>query len=77
MKAWKVILNILAVLAAVAGAIYALATYGDKIVAWCKELLNKLDGLCCCKNAYVDEDIAVAEEADETAIEAEDKDFEG
>ena len=39
MKAFKIVLKILAVLAAVAGAVYLIATYGEKIVAWAKDLL--------------------------------------
>lgn len=38
MKAFNTILKILAALAAVAGAIYVVATYGDKLVAWAKKL---------------------------------------
>ena len=37
MKALNTIVKILAALAAVAGAIYVIATYGDKIVAWAKK----------------------------------------
>ena len=36
MNAVKTILKILAVLAAIAGIVYVIATYGDKIVAWAK-----------------------------------------
>ena len=45
MNTFKAVVKILAALAAVAGAIYLIATYGDKIVAWAKELLAK----CPCK----------------------------
>lgn len=45
MNTFKVIVKILTALAAVAGLIYIIATYGDKIVAWAKELLAK----CPCK----------------------------
>ena len=41
----KTALKILTALAAVAGAVYVVATYGDKIVAWAKDLLAK----CPCK----------------------------
>ena len=37
----KTALKILAALAAVAGIIYVIATYGDKIVAWAKKLVSK------------------------------------
>ena len=46
MKAFTVIAKVLVALAAVAGAVYVAATYGDKIVAWCKKLLNSCP--CCC-----------------------------
>lgn len=45
MKIFSTVLKILTALAAVAGAIYVIATYGDKIVAWAKNLLN-----CSCCN---------------------------
>ncbi len=45
MKIFTNILKILTALAAVAGAVYIIATYGDKIVAWAKKLLNCT---CCC-----------------------------
>ena len=48
MKAVKIIANIVVALAAVAGAVYVIATYGSQIVAWCKKLLASLP--CCnCK----------------------------
>ena len=46
MKAVNTIVKIATALAAVAGVVYLLATYGDKIVAWAKKLLNC--GCCCC-----------------------------
>ncbi len=36
----KVILKVVAALAAVAGIVYVIAAYGDKIVAWAKRLLG-------------------------------------
>ena len=39
MKTVNTVLKVLTALAAVAGAIYVIATYGDKIVAWAKKLL--------------------------------------
>ena len=45
MKVFANIVKVLTALAAVAGAVYLIATYGDKIVAWAKELLAK----CPCK----------------------------
>ncbi len=49
MKAFKIVLKILAALAAVAGAIYLIATYGEKIVAWAKGLLNRVKCSCPCE----------------------------
>ena len=40
MKTWSTIIKIVVALAAVAGAIYVAATYGDRIVAWAKKTLN-------------------------------------
>ena len=40
MKSWSTIIKIVVALAAVAGAIYVAATYGDRIVAWAKKMLN-------------------------------------
>lgn len=45
MKTFSVIAKVVAALAAVAGIVYVVATYGDKIVAWAKNLLGK--GCCC------------------------------
>ena len=39
MKTFANIMKILTALAAIAGVIYVIATYGDKIVAWAKKLL--------------------------------------
>ena len=44
MKIFGMIVKVVAALAAVAGIVYVVATYGDKIVAWAKKLLGK----CCC-----------------------------
>lgn len=45
MKALNVILKVVAVLAAAAGAVYAVAKWGDKIVAWAKRVMGR--GCCC------------------------------
>lgn len=48
MKTAKVIAKIVVALAAVAGAVYVIATYGEQIVAWCRKALASLP--CCnCK----------------------------
>ena len=46
MKAVKIIAKILVALAAIAGVVYVIATYGNQIVAWCKKVLASLP---CCK----------------------------
>ena len=46
MKVVNAIVKILVALAAVAGAVYVIATYGEKIVAWAKDLLSRFN--CCC-----------------------------
>ena len=46
MKAFNIIMKIVAAIIAIAGIIYIAATYGDKIVAWCKKMLGKLECLC-------------------------------
>ena len=48
MKTWKTIAKIVAALAAVAGIVYVVATYGDKIVAWAKKLVGSICGCCDC-----------------------------
>lgn len=50
MKVWNAIVKITLALAAVAGIVYVVATYGDKIVAWAKKLLGRFgcDCDCCC-----------------------------
>ena len=46
MKILSTVLKIVAALAALAGIIYIIATYGDKIVAWAKKMLGQCP--CCC-----------------------------
>ena len=90
MKTVNTVLKVLAALAAVAGAVYVIATYGDQIVAWAKKLLAKCP--CHCSDAPVPEDFveeAPAEEevpAEEETVEvaptedapvADEADFEG
>lgn len=48
MKTVNTIVKILTALAAVAGAVYLIATYGDKIVAWAKKLLDSCPCKCNC-----------------------------
>ena len=48
MKAFKTIAKIVVALAAVAGVVYVIATYGERIVAWARKLLNRAECDCCC-----------------------------
>ena len=43
----KTVLKVLTALAAIAGTVYVIATYGDKIVAWAKKILAACP---CCNN---------------------------
>ena len=74
----KTVLKVLAALAAIAGAVYVAATYGDAIVAWAKKLVNKCccSDCCCCEDDCCDEDCCcdTAEEAAET-VQADEADF--
>ena len=66
MKVFSTIAKIVVILAAIAGAVYVVATYGDQIVAWAKNLLSKFSCCCCdcdCCDAEGDE-IAPACECD-------------
>ena len=71
MKSANIIIKIVAALAAVAGVVFVIATYGDKIVAWAKKLLGRCpcDGECeCCECECFEEE--AAEETEEVAEEA-------
>lgn len=65
MKTLNAVLKALTALAAVAGTVYVVATYGDKIVAWAKQLWSKMPQCPACEK---DEEPA-AEEAAEVAAE--------
>jgi hypothetical protein len=69
MKAVKVTLTIVGILTVIAGAIYALATFGDKITAWCRKALDTVCGwfsgcTCCTSTAEEITVDAPAEESD-------------
>lgn len=79
MKTFGIIAKIVVALAAVAGAVYVVATYGDKIVAWAKNLINSRK--CCCEgececDCDCDCDCVEEETAAEDVVAAE-TDFEG
>ena len=65
----KIALKILAALAAITGIVYVIATYGDKIVAWAKNLLASCP--CCNSECEVVEEDFVAEDAPVAAPAAE------
>lgn len=62
----KSILKIVAALATMAGIVYAVATYGDKIVAWAKSLMEG----CPCKKCKCDVVVSDADAASEDVEEA-------
>ena len=69
---WKIV----AALITIAGIVYVIATYGDKIVAWAKALVSKChcicdEGCCCGEDCCCDEDCSCDEDCCEEA------DFEG
>ncbi len=78
MKAFGIIVKLCVALAAVAGLIYALANYGDKMVAWAKKIMSFCR--CNCKCEVIIEQ-APAQEAAQAPAEAEavaaEGDFEG
>ena len=73
MKTFSLIMKILSALLAVAGVIYIVATYGDKIVAWFKKLLrkakpvysNKRDFDCEYSEDFAEEEASEDEEFEE------------
>ena len=75
MKLAKLIAKIVVALAAIAGAVYVIATYGNQIVAWCKKVLASLPSLpycdcgcdCDCDCECCDEACCCCEEAAEEA----------
>ena len=66
MKTFGVIMKVVAALAAAAGVIYVVAAYGDKIVAWAKELIAKCP--CCQNNCNIIE-FTPADETEEAPAE--------
>ena len=70
MKTVNTIVKILSALAAVAGVVYIIATYGEQITAWAKKTLASLPKCPCCKDDATEEE-APAEDAAEEAAEEE------
>ena len=48
MKTFATIMKIVAALAVIAGIVYVVATYGDRIVSWARGLWAKYGWGCCC-----------------------------
>ena len=71
MKTGKLIAKILVALAAVAGVVFVVATYGEQIVAWCKKLLEtcKSKCKCCCDGECQCETEEAVEEVTEAVAE--------
>lgn len=74
MKVFSTIAKIVVVLAAIAGAVYVVATYGDQIVAWAKRLISQFS--CCC-DCDCDCDCDCCSVEGEEIAPANDSDFEG
>ena len=62
----KNIVKILTALATIAGAVYIIATYGDKIVAWAQKIWDAMP-----KKASVELEVDLSDEAPAEAAEAE------
>ena len=62
MKVFSAVVKILVALAAIAGAAYLLATYGEKLVAWAKKVCP------CCEEPQL-EDVPAVEEVEEPVVE--------
>ena len=81
MKLFFGIMKLLTALAIIAGIVFVVIRYGDKIMAWVKKRLNL--GCCCGEDCHCEEDCCYEEDfcaEDEEAEEefaTEDADFEG
>ena len=69
MKIFANIMKVLTALAAIAGAVYVVATYGDQIVAWAKKMLAAMPKCPLCEDADVVDSVAEEVVAEETAAE--------
>ncbi|MGN1015722.1 MAG: hypothetical protein ACI4PL_01880 [Faecousia sp.] len=71
MRVFSVIMKVVAAAAAVVGAVYVAATYGDQIVAWAKKTLSSLSKCPCCKCGEPAAEEAPVEEpaAEDTPVE--------
>lgn len=69
MKHLNTILKVLAALAAVAGAVYIVATYGEQIVAWARKLWNRLPQCPACEKVAEPAEVSDAPVAEEVSAE--------
>ena len=65
----KTVIKLLSALAAVAGVVYIIATYGEQITAWAKKTLASLPKCPCCKDDAAEEAPAEAPVAEEAPAE--------
>ena len=63
MRVFSTIMKIVAAAAAIVGAVYVAATYGDQIIAWAKKTLSSLSNCPCCKREAPAVEEAPVEEA--------------
>lgn len=71
MKALNTVVKVLTALAAIAGVVYIVATYGEQIVAWAKKVLASLPKCPACEETVDAEAVEVVEEAEAEAPAAE------
>jgi len=65
----KNLVKILTALAAIAGAVYIIATYGEQIVAWAKKLLNAMPKCPDCEEVETVEEFVEEPAAEEAVVE--------
>lgn len=65
----KNVVKLLTALAAIAGTVYVIATYGDKIVEWAKKIWAAMPKCPCCEEAEPVVEEAAAEEVAAEAVE--------
>ena len=69
MKPLNTIVKILTALAAVAGAVYIIATYGEQIVAWAKKVWNAMPKCPACDDPDVEVEIVTELDTEEPVAE--------
>lgn len=72
MKQFKLIAGIIVAVAAVAGIVFVIATYGNQIVAWCKKIIDSVSS----RKSFCSCECVEAEEAEEVDAAASENDFE-